>query len=78
MTKLKPCPFCGGEPSTSFGSVPMSFSGYYYSIFCEKCGIEVEKRIDAFMIGKERAKEQLEKQVETLWNTRNGGNNEKL
>lgn len=78
MTKLKPCPFCGGEPITSFGRVPLSFSGYYYSIFCKKCGIELEKTIDAFRIGEEEAKKQLEKQVKTLWNRRNGGENEKL
>lgn len=75
-TKLKPCPFCGGEPKTSFGSVPMSFSGYYYSIYCENCDISLEKRMDGFKIGMEKAKERLKQQVETLWNTRKGVNNE--
>lgn len=76
MTKLKPCPFCGGEPSTSFGSVPLSFSGYYYSISCKKCGVKLKREIDAFTIGEKEAKKQLKKQVEILWNRRNGGNND--
>ena len=32
MSKLSPCPFCGGEPTLS-----ISDNGGYYEVLCEKC-----------------------------------------
>lgn len=40
MSKLKPCPFCGGEAVLKLVEVdePFTFTDLYYDVFCKKCG----------------------------------------
>lgn len=41
-TKLKPCPFCGKEPTTKVKVCKgMIASGIKYSVECEYCGINI-------------------------------------
>ena len=41
-TKLKPCPFCGKEPTTKVKVYKgISTSEIKYSVECEYCGIDI-------------------------------------
>ena len=45
MIKLKPCPFCGGEPAVRYES----FRPFYYNwvVRCTNCGARTENHFEA-------------------------------
>lgn len=48
MTKLKPCPFCGGRAiiSTLNNNSTYNCVGFVFRIECEKCGIQNMRRFN--------------------------------
>ena len=60
MPKLKPCPFCGGEATTSHGVAGMS--GRYCFVSCEKC----QSKTRRFFVWNNEAEQDAIK----VWNTR--------
>lgn len=40
MTKLKPCPFCGGKAETDYGNdYNCGLLGHTWTVSCSKCGV---------------------------------------
>lgn len=79
MEKLKPCPFCGGKKlKEKFEPIIPEYHEYIFSITCVKCNAFIMRSMTNFDKSEQTIKRILKKQVETLWNTRNGENNEKL
>lgn len=68
-TKLKPCPFCGKEPTTKVKVCKgMIASGIKYSVECEYCGINIGEYIttcDSF----DNAQSAMNRAIED-WNRR--------
>lgn len=65
MEKLKPCPFCGGEPIEKFDSVDDTFEDYFFSITCKKCRVFIVRTMFNYY-GKDDVERKLKEQVETL------------
>lgn len=70
-SELKPCPWCGEEPSLSFADPGAPFPGGYYSIDCDNdnCMAQTE------FCKKALAENELEtvKELINNWNTRKNG-----
>lgn len=50
MTKLKPCPFCGGEAEVGQVEHSAGMDGYFTNWFirCQKCGANIERAADDY------------------------------
>lgn len=62
--EVKPCPFCGGEPSIEF--YPGQY-GYFHStvrIECEQCNASIEKEVSG------KTEEEAYRFIACLWNRR--------
>lgn len=62
MSKLKPCPFCGGEPRIRHGKYSTGGGDVIRTVcvYCDNCGCNTEYSYH----GEDKIK---------LWNTRKGG-----
>jgi len=61
MSKLKPCPFCGGEAT-------IQPEGDYHEIHCEDCGIELNRRTydETVTAWNTRAETEAEKKIRKI------------